>query len=110
MKCRKEPAGARRARRTTATQPKRPPRERYERSIATISDRLLAGFGKTLWARRNFTDPHVWGDRRTLRRMLKKSRLLTRPTLAVISPARPESAGTASSPRDAPSPKQGRSE
>jgi hypothetical protein len=42
-------------------------------------------------------------------RMLKKSRLLTRPTLAVISPARPESAGTASSPRDAPNPKQGHS-
>jgi hypothetical protein len=44
------------------------------------------------------------------RRMLNKTRLLTRTTLAVISPARPESAKTASSPRDAPCPKQGRSE
>ena len=44
------------------------------------------------------------------RRMLKKARLLTRPTLAVISPARPESAKTDSSPWDAPCPKQGRSE
>jgi hypothetical protein len=44
------------------------------------------------------------------RRMLKKARLLTRPTLADTSPARPESAKTASSPKDAPSPKQGRSE
>jgi len=33
--------------------------------------------------------------------MLKKARLLTRPTLAAISPDRPESAKTASSPRDA---------
>ena len=35
--------------------------------------------------------------------------LLTRPTLATISPSRPESAKTASSPWDAPYPKQGRS-
>ena len=41
--------------------------------------------------------------------MLKKARLLTRPTPAVTSPARPESAKTASSPRDAPCPMQGRS-
>jgi len=41
--------------------------------------------------------------------MLKKAGLLTRPTLVVISPSRPESAKTASSPRDAPFPKQGRS-
>ena len=41
--------------------------------------------------------------------MLKKARLLTRPTLAATSPARPESAKTASSPMDAPCPKQGRS-
>jgi len=41
--------------------------------------------------------------------MLKKARLLTRPTLAVISPSHPESAKTASSPRDAPCPKQGHS-
>ena len=42
--------------------------------------------------------------------MLKKGRLLTRPTLAVISPSRPESAKTDSLPWDAPYPKQGRSE
>jgi hypothetical protein len=42
--------------------------------------------------------------------MLKKSRLLTRPTLAVFSPSRPEYANTDSSPRDAPYPMQGRSE
>ena len=42
--------------------------------------------------------------------MLKKAILLTRPTLAVISPARPESAKTDSSPWDAPCPKQGRSD
>ena len=36
------------------------------------------------------------------------TRLLTRPTLAATSPARPESAETASLPRDAPCPKQGR--
>jgi hypothetical protein len=40
--------------------------------------------------------------------MLEKARLLTRPTLAVISPAHPESAKTDSSLWDAPCPKQGR--
>ena len=40
--------------------------------------------------------------------MLKKARLLTHPTLAATSPARPESAKTASSPKDAPYPMQGR--
>ena len=44
------------------------------------------------------------------RRMLKKARFLTRPTLAATSPSRPESAKTASSPMGAPCPKQGRSE
>ena len=44
------------------------------------------------------------------RRLLKKANLLTRPTPANISPARPESAKTASSPWDAPCPKQGRSQ
>ena len=38
--------------------------------------------------------------------MLKKARLLIRPTPAATSPARPESAKTASSPRDAPYPMQ----
>jgi len=41
--------------------------------------------------------------------MLKKARLLTRPTLADIAPSRPESAKTASSPWNAPYPMQGRS-
>ena len=41
--------------------------------------------------------------------MLKKARLLTRPTLADTSPTCPESAKTASSPKDAPCPMQGRS-
>jgi hypothetical protein len=41
--------------------------------------------------------------------MLKKARLLTHPTQAATSPARPEFAKTASSPKDAPYPKQGRS-
>ena len=42
--------------------------------------------------------------------MLKKAGRLTLPSPADISPARPESAKTASSPKDAPCPKQGRSE
>ncbi len=47
----------------------------------------------------------------TLRRMLKKSNLLTRPALALISPSRPESDKAASSPRHAPCPsKAGASE
>ncbi len=46
----------------------------------------------------------------TSRRMLKKARLLTHPTLAATSPALPESAKAASSPKDAACPKQGRSE
>jgi hypothetical protein len=61
-------------------------------------------------ARENFDGPHVWDNGRTPRRMLKKAGLFTRPTLAATAPARPESAKTASSPRDAPCPKQGRSE
>ena len=40
----------------------------------------------------------------------QKAGLLTRPTPAATSPARPESAKTASSPKDAPCPKQGRSQ
>ena len=42
------------------------------------------------------------------RRMLKKARLLTRPTPATISPSHPESARTVSSPMDAPFRGQGR--
>ena len=57
-----------------------------------------------------FSMSHVQDYRRTSRRMLKKARLLTRPNLAVVSPARPESAKTDSSPWDAPCPKQGPSE
>ncbi len=56
---------------------------------------------------RNFIDLYVWDNRRAARRMLKKTRLLTRPTLATTSPSRPESAKTASLPKDAPCPKQG---
>jgi len=44
------------------------------------------------------------------RRLFKKVRFLTRPILPVISPARPESAKTDSSPWDASCPMQGRSE
>jgi len=44
------------------------------------------------------------------RGMLKKTKVLTRPPLADISPSRPESAKAASSPWDAPCPKQGRSD
>ena len=47
--------------------------------------------------------------RKHSRRMFKKARLLTRPTPAVTSPASPESAKTASSPRGTPCPRQGRS-
>jgi hypothetical protein len=46
-------------------------------------------------------------DKHFSHRMLKMARLLTRPTLAVISPSRPESAKTDSLPWDAPCPKQG---
>ncbi len=69
----------------------------------------LAGCGKTLWARQNFIGLYVWNNRSTPRRMLKKARLLTRPTPAGTSPAHPESAKTASSPKDAPFRRQGRS-
>jgi hypothetical protein len=62
-----------------------------------------------MWARQNFTVPFILDNRRTTRRMLIKARLLTHPTLEAISPARPESAKAASSPRDAPCPRQGRS-
>ena len=55
----------------------------------------LADCSKTIVVRQNFTDLHVWNNGRTPRRMLKKSRLLTRPTQAR---------------RDAPCPRQGRSE
>jgi hypothetical protein len=49
------------------------------------------------------------GKRVSSGRLFTKARLLTRPTLAVISPTRPASAKTDSSPWDAPCPKQGRS-
>jgi hypothetical protein len=63
-----------------------------------------------MWAHQNFTGLHVLPKRRIPRRMLKKARLLTRPTLAVISPSHPESAKTDSLPWDATYPMQGRSE
>jgi len=46
---------------------------------------------------------------RSHRRLFRKARIFTRPTPAAISPARPESAKTASSPMDAPFRGQGRS-
>ena len=52
-------------------------------------------------------DAPVLHNGRTVSQDAQKGDLLTRPTLAVTSPARPESAKTASSPRDAPCPKQG---
>jgi hypothetical protein len=50
--------------------------------------------------RQNFTGPHDWDNGSTPCRMHKKARLLTRPTPVATSPARPESAKTASLPRD----------
>jgi len=50
--------------------------------------------------RQNFTGPHAWDNGSTPCRMHKKARLLTRPTPPATSPARLESAKTASSPRD----------
>jgi len=61
-------------------------------------------------ARYNFDDPHVCHNRKILQQDDQKGHLLTRPTLAATSHARPESAKTASSPRDAPCPRQGRRE
>ena len=34
---------------------------------------ILAGCGKTLWAHLDFTGLHVWDNRSTPRRMLKKA-------------------------------------
>src|SRR5437016_435813 len=68
----------------------------------------LAGCGKTIVGRWTFKGPRVCGKGRTPGRMLKKFRLLTRPTQAATSPARPEFAKTASSARGAPYPMQGR--
>ncbi len=39
---------------------------------------LLAGCGKTLWARRDFIVQYVWNNRGTPRRMLKKAVLVVR--------------------------------
>ena len=52
---------------------------------------------------------NLWDDRGIPLQDAQKASFLTRPTPAVTSPARPESAKTASSPRDAPCPMQGRS-
>jgi len=65
----------------------------FHPSRESRSASLLAGYGKTIGARQNFTDLYVWNNGGTPRRMLKKARLLTRPTLAR---------------QDVPSPKQGR--
>ena len=69
-----------------------------------------AGCGKTIVACQTLDVLSVLDKETITRRMLKKAKLLTRPTLAVISPTRPASAKTDSSPWDAPYPKQGRSE
>ena len=61
-------------------------------------------------ARKNLLAWKCGIPRKHSRRMLKKARRLTRPTLAATSPARPESAKTCSSPRDAPCPQQCRIE
>ena len=58
----------------------------------SVSDRLLAGCGKTFRACLNITGLHDCGNRSLPYRMLKKARLLTRPTLAR---------------QDSPCPKQG---
>ena len=57
----------------------------------------------------NFDGPRVWDSKETLSQNAQKVCLLTRPTLAVTSPARPESAKTVSLPRDTPCPRQSRS-
>ncbi len=59
-------------------------------------------------ARDNFDGLHDWDKRSTLLQDAQQGGLLTRPTPAVTSPARPESAKTASSPKDAPIHGQGR--
>jgi hypothetical protein len=65
---------------------------------------------KRLWYA-SLSIPHGnFGKEATIRRLFKKFRLLTYPTPAAISPARPESAKTASSSRDASFRGQGRSE
>jgi hypothetical protein len=58
----------------------------------------------------NFDSPHLCTTGKDSRRMLKKAGLLTSPAPADISPSRPESAKTASSPWDGPCLKQGGSE
>ncbi len=83
-------------------------RARYakRREKVTVSSRLLKNSVHTQNA-----DGIFRGRRcQSSRRVLKKARFLTRPTLAATSPSRPESAKTASSPMGAPFPKQGRSE
>ncbi len=42
----------------------------------------LAGYVKIIVIRQNFADLHIWNNGGVQRRMLKKTRLLTRPTLA----------------------------
>ena len=70
---------------------------------------LLADCEKTTLARENFDGRRCGLTEEHPRRILKKARLLTRPTPATISPSRPESAKTDSLPCDAPCPKQGHS-
>ena len=69
----------------------------------------LAACGKTRFIHKPQVKYYVWHCCHNNRRMLKKAAVLTLPALTDTSPSRPESAKTASSPRDAPFPKQGRS-
>src|SRR4029079_9215534 len=66
--------------------------------------------GKNLSAKQKCDFLHARPSAGHSRRMLKKSGLLTHPTPAAISPARPESDKTASSSMDAPFRRQSRSE
>ena len=92
-----------------------PPLCQYFRSfcmIVSVHERRMADPRKVMWIKIFHvmcSGFHSRCRQNDFRRMLKKARLLTRPTPAVISPARPESARAASSPRDAPCPKQVRS-
>ncbi|HEY6263156.1 MAG TPA: hypothetical protein VIW47_16280, partial [Nitrospiraceae bacterium] len=68
------------------------------------------GFAETIVVCHPLDTPSNFGKEATIRRLFKKFRLLTYPTPAAISPARPESAKTASSSGDATFRGQGRSE
>ena len=70
---------------------------------------ILAGCGKTIAHSENSTVPSSRTTEEHPRRMPNRARPLG-PARSATIPARPESAKTTSSPRDAPCPRQGRSE